>query len=125
MRYFIVLVVSIFIVSCGIFDTDTEKGNIEGTIYFSDLQPADNIEILLGRTESSGIGYAGTWKTSKKTNSNAEGEFEFKSIDCKSWAVKLSNDNQILNSYEVVPISHIIDVKGGDTHKIEFILTSE
>lgn len=114
-----------FIISCGIFDIDTEKGNIEGIIYFSDLQPANNIKIILGQTEFSGIGYAGTWKTSRRTNSNTEGEFRFKNIECESWAVKLSNDNQILNSYEVVPISHIIDVKDGKTHKIEFILTTD
>lgn len=110
------------IVSCDIFEPETDYGNIEGFVLFEDFQPANNIEILVGRTQFSGFGNPGSWTTERRIDTNKNGFFTFKNIECKSWAVKIAPDDQILNEYYVEPISHIVAVKKNNTHKIEFIL---
>ncbi|MFA7057345.1 MAG: hypothetical protein WC155_07280 [Candidatus Cloacimonadales bacterium] len=110
------------IVSCGIFKPETDYGNIEGFVLFGDLQPASNIEILVGRSQFGGFGHPGSWTTERRIDTNKNGFFTFKNIECKSWAVKIAPDDQILNEYDVEPISHIVAVKKNNTHKIEFIL---
>jgi len=89
---------------------------------YEDSQPASNVEVLLGRTEFSGIGYAGSWNTERRVDTDSNGYFKFKNIECQTWAVKIALNDPILEEYDVTPVSHLVKVKENKTSEIEFIL---
>jgi len=86
------------------------------------MEPAVNIKILLGNTEFGGIGYPGNWKTERRVYTDDNGYFSMTKIECRSWAIILASNNQVLEDYDVTPISYVIEIEEDQTHEIEFIL---
>jgi hypothetical protein len=120
----IMILSQMFLVSCDILNKE-EFGKVEGFVLFENLDPAINVEILLGRTEFGGIGYPGNWKNKMRSFTDKNGFFSMTRVECENWAIILASGNSILTDYDVTPISYVIEVKKNKTHKIEFLLNEK
>jgi hypothetical protein len=86
-------------------------GTVKGYILFEGLQPATNVEILLGNTEFGGFGHPGNWITERRADTDSNGYFVMKRIEDGPWAIKFAQDESILAEYNVEPMYFSIDVK--------------